>query len=135
MVAWIRPNPCEFFCPQSVFAALYAANSAAVGILVSGDGLTSRSQVMFGAGVRISPHMASHMLMILVDDWNLLYHCPQLGPSSVGMWNLLISIFVNLYLYDCLLQAKGAYTSRYWMPGVIVSLAHIQVRAGRCQGS
>ena len=86
-----------------------------MGIPVSGDGSTSKSLVRFGAGVRISPRITSHIMMILALNWNHLYHCPQLGPSSVGILNLLISILVKLSCL-CFLRMKGAYISRCQRP-------------------
>ena len=87
--------------------ALYIANSAAVGVLVGGVGFASKSQVRFGAGVRIFPLIASQMLMILVVDCIRSYHGPQLGPIKVGMWNLLISIFVEVILFVYFMGERG----------------------------
>ena len=88
---------------------------------VGGVGFASKSHVKFGASVRISPLTASHMLMIRALDWNLSYHCPQLGPSKVGMRNLLISIFVKyFYCLTSSLRMKGAYTSRCQMPREVI---------------
>ena len=110
----------------------------AVGVLVSGDGFTSQSRVRFGAGVRMSPLITSHIMMILALDWNRSYHCPQLGPSSMGILNLLISILIELCLFLWLfLWMKGAYTSRCQMPkevdSLLLGLSHEGAYTSRCQ--
>ena len=78
---------------------LYAANSAAVGVPVSGVGFGNRSHVRAGAGVRMFPLIASQMFMILVVDCIRSYHDPQFGPIKVGMWNLLISMVLRLFCF------------------------------------
>ena len=69
-------------------------------MLVRGVGFGNKSLIVVGVVVRMFPHIASQIFIILAVDWMCSYHCPQLGPTNVGMWNLLISIFVD-FCYEC----------------------------------
>ena len=95
---------------------MYVANLVAVALPPGCDGFVNKSLVRFGAGVRISPLIASHISRILAVNWIRSSHCPQCRPSSVGMRNLLISILLSFTQLFQFLRMKGAYTSRYQMP-------------------
>ena len=93
-VAWIRPRPWAFFLLQVAFEAAYASIAACVAFAAGGEGLVNKS--LAGGvepGMR-SPLITSHMSRIRVVDWIWSSHNPKFGPSSVGMRNLLMSIFV-----------------------------------------
>ena len=73
---------------------------------VGGVGFGNKSRVVVSVVVKIFPLIASHMFMILAVDCICSYHGPQLGPINVGMWNLLISIFVEIMFYECFFKRK-----------------------------
>ena len=74
------------------FAGVYAAVLAADAFAPGGDGFANKSCVG-GIVFRTSHLIASQMSRILMVDWMCANHSPQFRPLSIGILNLLMSIF------------------------------------------
>ena len=94
---------------------VYVAICSAVGVPVSGHSLTNKSLAGGFDPAMMSPLIASHISRIRVVDWIWSSHNLKFGPLSVGILNLLMSIFVYslVFGFGCglwVFYTKWAYT-------------------------